>query len=262
MTIPAAAAGYAIERERGATVVALPSVMQEVLTHIRSAGSLYAAAAARPGAEPFTGRAAAYRFTASHEDWLVRHYRRGGAIARVLTDTYLRAGESRPLRELRASVAARARGVATPDVMAAVTYPSGILYRADLATRFIPDSLDLAAITVASARGGERANARNDGRAAWYAAGALLRTVFQAGIEHVDLNLRNILIAGAPEAPRALLLDLDRARVHQGPLGDTVRRRMLERLQRSRRKIERAEDLEFAPGVLAALEAGLAGERD
>lgn len=240
--------------------------MQEVLSNIRAAGSLYDAAAARSDVQAFTGRGAALRFAARNGDWVVRHYRRGGAVARVATDTYLRAGEARPLRELNASAAARARGVDTPEVVAAVVYPSGIVYRADLATRFISDSADLAAVTEARARqravaADRRDSARRDARAAWHSAGVLLRTAFGAGLEHPDLNLRNILIAGDTHAPRALLLDLDRARVRDRSIDGSARQRMLERLHRSRRKIERAEQFECTAAELAALEAGLAGER-
>ncbi|MGH7466001.1 MAG: lipopolysaccharide kinase InaA family protein, partial [Longimicrobiales bacterium] len=129
MAGPAEAAGYAVERERGALVVALPSIMQDVLALLRQHGTLYAAAAARPDSQAFTGRGAAYRMAREGGDWLVRHYRRGGAAALVLRDEYLRLGEPRPLRELHASIRARALGVDTPEVFAAIAYLSGPLYR-------------------------------------------------------------------------------------------------------------------------------------
>src|SRR5690606_7950466 len=73
---PAEDAGYVIERERGAMVVALPSIMAELISLVRDHGTLYDAAAARPDAQSFTGRGAAYRMTLSGEDCVVRHYRR------------------------------------------------------------------------------------------------------------------------------------------------------------------------------------------
>jgi hypothetical protein len=191
-------AGYAEERERGAVVVALPSVMDAVLDAVVAHGTLYAAAAAVPAVQSFAGRGAAYRLPQPAGDWLVRHYRRGGVVGRVLRDEYLRVGEPRPLRELRASVTARRRGVATPEVVAAVVYAAGIAYRADLATRFEPDSVDLAELVLGAARS-EQPTARL--HAAWYAAGGLLRSAFAAGVEHADLNLRNILITGCMVPP-------------------------------------------------------------
>ncbi|HSK21492.1 MAG TPA: lipopolysaccharide kinase InaA family protein [Longimicrobiales bacterium] len=255
MAGPAAEAGYAIERERGALIVALPSVMADVLSHVRQHGTLYDAAAARPDAESFTGRGAAWRMTTPHGDWLVRHYRRGGAIARVLHDEYLRAGEPRPLRELHASIIARARGVDTPEIVAAIAYLAGPLYRADLATRFVAGSRDLATVTFGSDDDLRAA----DIAAAWHAAGRLLRVAFAAGIEHADLNLRNILIADAAGAPRALLLDLDRAVIHERAVTTAVRSGMLARLHRSRRKLEQAAGRPTGAAELAAFEAGLGG---
>lgn len=249
MSTPAVPAGYETRRERGATVVALPSVIEEVRSCIGQAGSLYAAAAAA-GVQAFTGRGAAWRLPHPAGDWVVRHYRRGGAIARLLRDGYLRTGEPRPLRELRVSALVRARGVETPEVLAAVVYPDGILYRGDLATRYIADSCDLAEVTL-----GEAAADLEEGSAAWRAAGDLLRAAFAAGVEHADLNMRNILIAGAP--PRALLLDLDRAVVRDRAVDESARARMIERLHRSRRKLEAATGRQTAGAELAAFDAAL-----
>jgi hypothetical protein len=297
---PAADAGYAIERERGALVVALPSVIADVMSLLRQHGTLYDAAATRPDAEEFRGRGAAYRMVIAGSDCIVRHYRRGGTIARVLHDEYLRAGEPRPLRELHASIAARARGVDTPEVVAAIAYLSGPLYRADLATRFVPDSRNLANVLFGSLdqdhdrtrertrpRARVRVRGRNDegrndeGRdesrenerhddltaradesvraAAWHATGRLLRSAFAAGVEHPDLNLRNILIAGPAHAPRALLLDLDRAVVRAHPVSDAARSSMLARLHRSRLKLEKLAAQQTGELELAALEAGSEG---
>lgn len=271
---PAEDAGYEVERERGALVVALPSVMAETMALVRQHGTLYDAAAARPDAQAFTGRGAAYRMTLAESDCVVRHYRRGGAVAHVLHDEYLRAGEPRPLRELHASIAARARGVATPEVVAAIAYLAGPLYRADLATRFVADSRDLASVLFGSAIDRPKRNphahipARGESRegssepiriAAWRATGALLRSAFAAGIEHADLNLRNILLCGVVESPHALLIDLDRATVHEHPVSADARASMLARLHRSRIKLENLAGERCGQAEIAAFDAGLGG---
>jgi len=244
---PAVPAGYAIERERGAVVVALPSVLEDVLSRIRTSGTLYDAAASA-GGRAFTGRGAAYRLTLPDADSVVRHYRRGGMVARVLTDSYLSVGAPRTLHDLSASITACTRGVATPEVVAAVVYPAGLFYRADIATRYIPDGRDLAEVVLGETRG--HAEARI---AAWRATGVLLSRVFAAGVEHADLNMRNILIT----AERAWLLDLDRAVVHEREVSDVARSRMLARLERSRRKIEAATGRAADTEELAAFTEGL-----
>jgi 3-deoxy-D-manno-octulosonic acid kinase len=245
-------AGYAAGRERGAAVVALPSAIAAVGAAIAEAGTLYGWAASRPDAQRFTGRGSAYGVTTAEGAWVVRHFRRGGVVARVLHDRYLRLGTPRPLRELQASTRARQRGVATPEVIAAVTYRAGPLYRGDLATRLIPDSFDLAEAVL----GARRLDA--DRRAAaWRAAGALLRTAFDAGVVHADLNLRNILIQSGGDGVRAHLIDLDRAEVRDRAVGDAPRAAILDRLHRSRRKLEAAFGTSAGPGELSAFDAGL-----
>jgi 3-deoxy-D-manno-octulosonic acid kinase len=245
---PALPAGYVTGRERGADVVALPSVFQPVLHGIAQFGTLHDAAAADPDARAFTGRGTAYHVRLGDEDAVVRHYQRGGVVARMLHDSYLAAGQARPLRELAASCAARERGVDTPEVLALATYPAAPFYRADIATRYISDSRDLAACVLGETR------ADRAGRlAAWTAAGTLLRTAFAAGVEHADLNMRNILIADVPR-PRALLLDLDRAVVHTRATGGAARDRMIARLHRSRRKLESQLGTVTDPAEIAAFE--------
>jgi 3-deoxy-D-manno-octulosonic acid kinase len=223
-------------------------------------------AAAQPGARAFEGRGAAYAVHGAGAGWVVRHYRRGGSVAWILGDRYVRIGALRPLRELHASVLARDRGVATPEIVAAVVYPSGAFYRADLVTRLIPDSADLADTALGTARAGPAARI-----ASWHAAGALLRGAFAAGIRHADLNLRNILIrrrdgavaetaaAAHPDGSRAVLLDLDRAEVRDGAVPAGARAAMLRRLHRSRRKLERALGTTTSVAELTAFEQGLAG---
>ena len=52
------------------------------------------------------------------------------------------------------------------------------------------------------------------------------------GLAHRDLNLGNLLIRRGT-APQAFVIDLDRARLHVGPLGFHPRQRALRRLERS-----------------------------
>jgi 3-deoxy-D-manno-octulosonic acid kinase len=220
--------------------------MRDVCDAIRTAGTLFAAAAAQPVARAFTGRGAAYVMN----DWVVRHYRRGGLIAKLSHDAYVRAGTPRPFCELHASVAARRKHVPTPEVVAAIVYPGVATYRGDIATRLIPDSRSLADIAIRAQRADAPLRIE-----AWRAAGSLLRIAFDAGVHHADLNLGNILIAGG----RALLIDLDRAHVSDGAVGASQRAAMIARFHRSRRKLEAAAHFETPPDELAAFEQSLHG---
>jgi 3-deoxy-D-manno-octulosonic acid kinase len=248
-------AAYESLREGGAVIAALPFAMATVQQAVARAGTLYGYAGAQPGVREFTGRGAAYGLATRHGQWVVRHYRRGGAIAAVLEDRYLRLGPSRPMRELRASVAARTRGVPTPQVVAAISYPAGPFYRADLATRYIEDSADLAESALGAGRAASEQRVE-----IWRAAGALLRLAFAAGVEHRDLNLRNILVQQRDDGPpAAFLLDLDRAVVHDRAVSNAVRSRMIHRLQRSRRKLEAAAGVRATAVELAVFEEAVRG---
>jgi hypothetical protein len=276
--------GYSRQRERDAEIVALPSVLPLVVEAVRACGTLYDWARAQVGARAFTGRGAAYAVRTVQGPLVVRHYRRGGMVARVLHDRYVRIGEARPLAELRASHEARQRGVSTPEVVAAVIYPAGPLYRADLATRLVPDAADLAdTVLLRSTPGGGAkpdprgtvgsATAADPGAvggadmmaghghrmAAWRAAGELLRVAFDAGVVHADLNMRNILVQGRGTEPVAYLLDLDRAVVQDARVGDAARSGMLARLQRSRGKLEAMYGVQVTAGELQAFEEAVRG---
>ena len=62
-----------------------------------------------------------------------------------------------------------------------------------------------------------------------------------AGVEHRDLNLGNLLVRAGSTGIEAFVLDLDAARIHARPLGPRARRLALRRLERSYVKARRAE---------------------
>lgn len=188
--------------------------------------------------------------------WLVRHYRRGGAVASLLGDRYLRLGTPRPFRELAASEEARARGVETPRVMAATVYPAGAFYRGDLVTEFVEGARDLAEILFSD---DEEPSRR---RRAAAAAGALVGDLAEAGVHHRDLNAKNVLLVGEGEVLRALVLDLDRCRLAAAGTA-APRGSMLERLLRSLRSLEADTGREVRPeerdALVAAAREGTGG---
>ena len=253
---------------------------------LRDHGTLEAAAASHPEAEPLTGRGRVYsvpapapsrdgaresgssgaRSSGGGERWVVRHYHRGGAIAPILGDRYLRLGTPRPLQELEVGWEVEARGIPTPEHLAAAVYPSGIWYRGDLVTRHVPDSRDLAAVLFPGRSLGSRPLARSGSRpdgtarradplASVEATGRLFRTLHDGGLDHPDLNLKNVLISGTGTGVQALVLDLDGARLGDG-VGDAARRRMISRFWRSARKWQRATGIPLAPELEAAFQTG------
>lgn len=227
--------------------------------------TLHAWAGGRPDARALAGRGRVWDVPApvsgpdGRERWAVRHYRRGGAMAPLLGDRYPAVGPSRPLRELRASEAARARGIPTPAVMAGAVYPAGAFERADLVTELVPGGTDLRAALFDSGVDGAAARDGPDPEAALEATGRLIRLLERRGVYHPDLNAANVLLTSA-DGTEAWLLDLDRCQVRDegapAPMGP-----MRSRLRRSLGKLARAAGWEGVPRrFLDALTRGLEAE--
>ena len=113
-------------------------------------GTLADAAAAQPGARPLRGRGRVDVVPAppgpwpAETRWVVRRYRRGGALAAALGDRYPRLGTPRPFREYGVLVALADAGIPAARPVGAAVYPSGPFYRGDLVTEWVAGSLDLA----------------------------------------------------------------------------------------------------------------------
>jgi hypothetical protein len=58
-----------------------------------------------------------------------------------------------------------------------------------------------------------------------------------AGLEHPDLNLGNLLLRPSPSGPQAFVVDLDRAHLERRPLSRARRQAALRRLERSHAKL-------------------------
>lgn len=175
---------------------------------------------------------------------VLRHYWRGGMVARLSEDVYLWAGlgHSRPYHELALLAELHAQGLPVPEPVAARVERRGPGYRGDLLTRRIPGAEPFA---------GRIASGRADA-ALWRRVGAVIARFHAAGARHADLNVRNILLNHADDV---WLIDWDRGRLgppHQGA------ERQLARLRRS---LSREPELEAAAAAgWVELLAGYRGE--
>lgn len=241
---------------------ARPEAAETVRQELVRWGSLARAGAHAADTLRLEGRGTVYAVPAPEGGrWVIRRYRRGGWMAPLLGDRYLRRGPGRPLVETRASEAARARGIATPRVVAGVVYPSRAFYRADLVTEWIPDARDLASLLF-PVDGAPGDPSRHDPVALLAGAGSLTVRLARAGIRHRDLNAKNVLVAPAGAGPEArfVVLDLDRASVHAP--GSLDVRPMGARLERSLRKFERRTGHQVPDDAWNALTSALATEPD
>ncbi|HEY7643347.1 MAG TPA: 3-deoxy-D-manno-octulosonic acid kinase [Steroidobacteraceae bacterium] len=180
------------------------------------------------------GRASVAIVTAGAERWVLRHYRRGGFIARFARDSYvwLGAARTRSFAEWRLLAELRRRGLSVPAPIAARYLRGALTYRADLITEHLPDCRTLAdAITGAQLP-----------REHWSAIGSTIAAFHREGVHHADLNAHNIMVEHAV-APRVFLLDFDRGRIQQR---GSWEQDVLARLRRSLEKIKaQRQDVAF-----------------
>jgi 3-deoxy-D-manno-octulosonic acid kinase len=221
---------------------------------VAAAGTLAAYARGRPDTRTLVGRGTVYLLPSpvpGASEWVVRPYRRGGALAGVLGDRYVRLGEPRPFREFDLAVALAVRGVPTAPAVGAAVYPSGPVYRGELVTERVPGAVDLAILLFGT--GSSPAATREEGMAA---AGRVVRTAHDAGLLHPDLNLKNLLVRAAPGGGAdAVIIDLDRGRLVQR-VPASARRRMVARFWRSVSKWERRTGRSLPDTVRSAFHDG------
>jgi 3-deoxy-D-manno-octulosonic acid kinase len=203
----------------------------------RARGELIAAAAGRGSAWFIASRDhQADDHQSGERQWVLRHYRRGGVIARLSPDRYVWAGEDRvrAFAEWRLLDIMRQRGLPVPKPVAARYQREGPWYRCDLITERIVDAEPLSSML---ARG-------TLAESAWRAVGAAVARLHHAGVDHADLNAHNILL----DADGAVsVIDFDRGRLRaRGGAGTQCIwvARNLGRLRRSLAKISRG----FPPG--------------
>lgn len=170
------------------------------------------------------GRGATYAIDAPFGAAVLRRYRRGGAVARVLKDSYVWTGtaSARPLREFRLLAAAVAAGLPVPRPLAAEVRRRGAFYTGDLLMAQIAAAETLSARLAATA----------DWTAIdWTRLGSTLGQVHASGFQHADLNAHNLLL----DANGVVwVIDWDRGR-QRAPAGWSME--VLARLQRSLRKL-------------------------
>lgn len=228
---------------RGLVIEPCKSVIENIL----STGTLYAHAASRPDVRIFAGRAPVYAISLPDNcgNVVVRHAMRGGAFARTGTDLFF--PPTRGLRELVNSLRLRISGVATPEVVAFITYRAGpVLRRSDVATREIPHGHDMWTVLTHIPPGEQR-------NACLRATARLVRSLSRAGAHHPDLNVRNVLITWeGNEGAVAHVLDVDRVRFHV-PGDPMVAKANLARLEQSLRKRRGLNEIDVSEDEIALL---------
>lgn len=169
------------------------------------------------------GRGAAWFIGPPPQPWVLRHYRRGGAAARLSSDRYVWMGEARvrSFAEYRLLAAMRSLDLPVPAPLGARYLRRGSTYRCDLITQRIEAAQPMSALLAEGALS----------EATWGAVGAAVAALHRAGVDHPDLNAHNVLIGPGGTIH---VIDFDRGRLRKPGAWSG---RNLDRLHRSIAKI-------------------------
>lgn len=166
------------------------------------------------------GRQAAWFVIVQGLPAVLRHYRRGGLVARFSRERYVWTGweSSRSFAEFSLMQELGDLGLPVPAPLAAAVWRDGLTYRAAILVARVPDARTLAACQEVNA---------------WEAAGKAVAAMHAKGVWHADLNVHNILIDAQRQA---WLIDFDRGRRFEA-LSEQKRQGNLDRLHRSIHKV-------------------------
>ena len=156
--------------------------------------------------------------------------RRGGLVGLINSDIYF-GGGARPLRELTIANEARLRGIPIAEPLGAVIEAVAPgFYRSAFITRAL-SGMTLWELLRADDDAVVRAHVVELARRA-------IDTMHDAGLLHADLNLHNLFISNSGERMTAVILDLDKAQLFNGPVPAAQRQTNFARLARSARKLD------------------------
>jgi 3-deoxy-D-manno-octulosonic acid kinase len=159
-----------------------------------------------------------------HQEFVLRHYVRGGLPGRIVNDLYVWTGEreSRSFAEWYLLAKLHALGLPVPRPAAARYVKRGPFYTADLLTVRIPGIQSLA----------DRITAAPGDANFWRKIGAQLQRFHKAGVYHADLNAYNVQLG---LSDKLFLLDFDRGKILSP---GHWQQKNIARLHRSLRKIK------------------------
>lgn len=172
-----------------------------------------------------TGRGANWFVDNGGDHFVLRHFRRGGAVAWLLGDKYWFRSEdaTRSFAEFRLLQTLYVQRLPVPEPVAAGFVKRGPWYTAQLLTRRIPDAQSWSARLQSGA--GEKQP--------WDRVGEVIARIHSARVDHADLNAHNLLL---DRDSNVFVIDFDKG-IQRDSTAGGWRQANLARLQRSLYKI-------------------------
>jgi 3-deoxy-D-manno-octulosonic acid kinase len=145
------------------------------------------------------GRGTTWFIAYQKQQWVLRHYYRGGLIGKLINDSYWfqSLATTRAAREFDLLAKMQQLALPAPKPIAYQVSRSGLFYSADLISQRIENAKDLVAIL----------SEQKITPDLWQNIGATIKQFHQQGIYHHDLNAHNILI---DQQNKVWLIDFDR----------------------------------------------------
>ncbi|MFT7683289.1 MAG: 3-deoxy-D-manno-octulosonic acid kinase [Moritella dasanensis] len=166
------------------------------------------------------GRGITWFFKINNDEFVLRHYHRGGLIGKLIKDGYCYTGleNTRAYQEFMVTLQLVEKGLPAPRPIAGQVIKHGLFYRADLITQKIAGANDLVAVLK------DRALNQDD----YQQIGEMIRRFHDVNLWHADLNTHNIILDGDG---KWWLIDFDRCKFK--PAADSWKQANLTRLKRS-----------------------------
>ncbi|MEP4892409.1 MAG: 3-deoxy-D-manno-octulosonic acid kinase [Aliiglaciecola sp.] len=168
------------------------------------------------------GRGTTHFIQSEQHKLVLRHYRRGGLIGKILNDQYLYLGlpSTRAFQEYLLLEKMKGMGLPAPTPVAYRVVKKGLYYHGDLITLKIPNAQDIHHVL----------QTRPLSEQEWRDIGNTIALFHQQQIYHHDLNIHNIML---DDAGKVWLIDFDKCAEKDG---ESWKQNNLDRLLRSLNK--------------------------
>lgn len=169
------------------------------------------------------GRGTTWFIEHQEQQWVLRHYYRGGLIGKFNKDHYIFTSQAatRATKEFELLTVMQTWQLPAPKPVACRVIRKGMFYQADLLSTRIKNANDLVAILIEQPISDD----------VWFRIGQMIKQFHDKGIYHHDLNAHNILL---DNNEKPWLIDFDRGDLR--PINKNWPEANLQRLLRSFRK--------------------------